>query len=349
MKGAKMVKESPEYVRISQAAAMVLGFKNGLFYRNAKSPCINILLTYTTGCAGNCAYCGLSMKRPGTYSEKSFIRVEWGIYALEEVIVRIGEKIDDVKRVCISMITNRKSVKDTKIITSVIRKALTVPISILAAPTILGPKDFDEFKKSGADHLGIAVDACTPELFDRLRGRGVHGPHQWEQYWQSLYRAVEVFGKGNVGVHLIVGLGETEKQMVEVIQHAHNKGIETHLFSFFPESDSALAHYKPPHIGTYRRIQLARYLINNNYATINDLMFDEKERIVRYNIPDNILNPIIDTGKPFMTSGCPGNDGEVACNRPYSDSLPGENIRNFPFLPDADDLIKIKYEISLFD
>lgn len=349
MKGVKMVKESPEYVRMSQAAAMVLGFKNGLFYRNAKSPCINILLTYNTGCAGNCAYCGLSMKRPGTYSEKSFIRVEWDIYPLEEVIVRIAEKRDDIKRVCIAMITNKKSVKDTKIITSTIRKELTVPISILAAPTILGPGDFDEFKKCGADHLGIAVDACTPQLFDRLRGRGVHGPHQWEHYWQSLYKAVEVFGEGNVGVHLIVGLGETEKQMVEVIQYAHNKGIETHLFSFFPEPDSALAHYELPHIGTYRRIQLVRYLINNNYTTINDFIFDERERIVGYKIPDNKLQVVIETGKPFMTSGCPGDGGEVACNRPYSDSLPGEDIRNFPFLPDANDLIKIKNELSLYD
>lgn len=344
-----MVQESPEYVRISQAAAMVLGFKNGRFYRNAKSPCINILLTYNTGCAGNCAYCGLSMKRPGTYSEKSFIRVEWNIYPLKEVIVRIAEKIDDIKRVCISMITNKKSVKDTKIITSAIRKESTVPISILAAPTILGPGDFDEFKECGADHLGIAVDACTPQLFDRLRGRGVHGPHQWEQYWQALYKAVEVFGKGNVGVHLIVGLGETEKQMAEVIQYAHNRGIETHLFSFFPEPDSALVNHKPPHIGTYRRIQLARYLINNNYARISDFVFDDKERIVRFNITNEKLDAVVDTAKPFMTSGCPGIDGEVACNRPYADSLPGEDIRNFPFLPNADDLEKIRNELCLYN
>lgn len=343
-----MKMESPEYIRISQAAAMVLGFKNGLFYRNAKSPCINILLTYEGGCAGNCAYCGLSMKRPGGFSEKSFIRVEWNSYPLGEVIQRMKKKNDYIKRLCISMITNHRAVDDTKKIINLLKTELPYPISVLAAPTILKHKDFFEMKRLGADRLGIAVDACTPALFERFRGRGVKGPHRWENYWQALYAAVEAFGRGYVGVHLIVGLGETEKEMVEVIQKAHDDGIETHLFSFFPEPDSILANHNPPNIGTYRRIQLARYLINKNICRIDDLEFDAKNRILRFKIPEDELERHIDSKKPFMTSGCPGEDGEVACNRPYSDSLPGEDIRNFPFLPDASDITRIKKELNLY-
>ncbi|HIE05850.1 MAG TPA: radical SAM protein, partial [bacterium (Candidatus Stahlbacteria)] len=52
--------ESPEYLKMSLAAAMTLDLKDGLFFRNAKSPCINLLLTYDSGCIGSCAYCGLS-------------------------------------------------------------------------------------------------------------------------------------------------------------------------------------------------------------------------------------------------------------------------------------------------
>ncbi len=343
-----MKMESPDYVRISQAAAMVLGFKNGLFYRNAKSPCINILLTYDNGCAGNCAYCGLSMKRPGEYREKSFIRVEWNNYPINEVIQRIKQKNDYVKRICISMITNRRAIDDTKKIIRMLHSEVPFPISVLAAPTILNQKDFFEMKKLGADRLGIAVDACTPRLFEQFRGKGVRGPHKWDAYWKALQDAVSAFGRGYVGVHLIVGLGETEKEMIEVIQNAQDKGIETHLFSFFPEPDSILAHHNPPNIGTYRRIQIARYLINKNICTINEIEFDEKDRIIKFKIPDSKLEEHINSGKPFMTSGCPGADGEVACNRPYSDSLPGDNIRNFPFLPDQNDIAKIKNELKLY-
>ncbi|MEO0095288.1 MAG: radical SAM protein [candidate division WOR-3 bacterium] len=343
-----MKMESPDYIRISQAAAMVLGFKSGLFYRNAKSPCINILLTYENGCAGNCAYCGLSMKRPGEYREKSFIRVEWNNYPISEVIQRIKNKNDYIRRICISMITNRRAVNDTKKIIQMLHNEVPYPISVLAAPTILSQEDFLEMKKLGADRLGIAVDACTPRLFEQFRGKGVKGPHKWETYWSALQQAVSAFGRGYVGVHLIVGLGETEKEMVETIQKAQDSGIETHLFSFFPESDSILAHQNPPSIGTYRRIQLARYLINKNVCTIKEFEFDEKGRITKFNIPEPELEKHINSGKPFMTSGCPGEDGEVACNRPYSDSLPGDDIRNFPFLPDPNDIAKIKKELKIY-
>ncbi len=338
-------KQSPEFIRISLAAAMVLGFKNGLFYRNAKSPCINILLTYDSGCAGNCAYCGLQSKRPGKFQNKSFIRVEWNIYHTDDVLRRIKEKSSAIERVCISMITNKRAVNDTKKLVEMIHNCVDVPISILTTPTVIEKNDLIEFQRNGAERIGIALDAAKPQIFEQLRGKGVGGPHKWEHYWKIMDESVEVFGRGMVGVHLIVGLGETEKEMVQVIQSAHTKGIETHLFTFFPEPDSLLANHNPPPIGQYRRIQLARYLINNNFLNFNDIEFDEKDRISRFAMAAQLLNEIIETGKPFMTSGCPNRNGEVACNRPYSDSLPGEDIRNFPFLPDKSDIEKIKKEL----
>ena len=68
--------ESPAGVRMSLAAAMTLGFAPGSFYRGARLFCINLLLTYKSGCAGRCAYCGLSRTRGAEASEggKSFAR-----------------------------------------------------------------------------------------------------------------------------------------------------------------------------------------------------------------------------------------------------------------------------------
>jgi len=48
-----------------------------------------------------------------------------------------------------------------------------------------------------------------------------------------------------------------------------------------------------------------------------------------------------------MTSGCPDEKGEVACNRPYSNSRPSKEIRNFPFLPEKEDINKIKNELEI--
>lgn len=340
-----MSKESPEYLRTSLAAAMTLGFKNGRFYRDAKLSCINLLLTYNSGCAGNCGYCGLSMRRPGTYEDKSFIRVEWPVYKLTDIRERISENVDRVKRICLSMITNKRIRKDTLEIIKILRQNLDIPISLLSSPTILDKSDLYRFKENGADMIGIAVDCATPHLFEKIRGKTVKGPHKWERYWKYYEEALEIFGKRKVGVHLIVGLGETEREMIETIQKAYDMGGCTHLFSFFPECNSLLSQHPQPPVGQYRRVQLARFLIDEGISRIDNFSFDSFGKLIDFGILQDNLSSIIETGTPFMTSGCPGRDGEVACNRPYANCPPGPEIRNFPFPPEKEDIQKINKEL----
>nr|MDO8043728.1 hypothetical protein [Candidatus Baldrarchaeota archaeon] len=85
-----------------------------------------------------------------------------------------------------------------------------------------------------------------------------------------------------MGVHFIVGLGEAEEEMVKAIQKAYDMGALTHLFSFFPEEGSLLENHSQPSIGTYRRIQLARYLINKGISKYENMRFDEKEKNRRF-------------------------------------------------------------------
>ena len=55
------------------------------------------------------------------------------------------------------------------------------------------------------------------------------------------------------------------------------------------------------------------------------------------------------TGEPFRTSGCEGYDGEVACNRPFGNSRPGPDIRNFLFKPDQKDMAKVRNQLKIPD
>jgi len=337
--------ESPEYLRMSLAAAMTLGLKPGLFYRDAKLFCINLLLTYSDGCVGRCSYCGLSKGREGEFGEKSFIRVEWPAYSIEEIVERIEKNICKVKRICISMVTHKRASADVPRVVRVLRGRVDIPVSLLITPTLLTEEDLKEFKKAGADRVGVAVDSATEELFKRHRGEGVKGPHKWDKYWEIFEKAVEVFGKERVGCHLIVGLGETEEQMVRTIQRVRDLAGSTHLFSFFPEAGSELERHEQPPVGQYRRVQLARYLIDEDISGFERIRFDSSGRIVDFGIDGKHLDTAIDSGIPFMTSGCPGEDGSVVCNRPYGDSLPGPDIRSFPFQPSGEDLEKIRSEI----
>jgi len=338
--------QSPGFLRMSLAAAMTLGFKNGLFYRNAKLYCINLLLTYPEGCAARCAYCGLSGNRPGQYTEKRFIRVTWPIYALEDIIQRILERTHRVKRICISMITRKRCVPDTLDICRKLRNAVDIPVSILVSPTLLKYEDLQALKNAGADKIGVAVDLATEPLFIQYRGKGVGGPHQWDRYWECLRQGVEIFGNGNAGPHFMAGMGETEKEMSLAMQKSRDMGGRTHLFSFFPEAGSLLENKGMPPMDQYRRIQLARYLIDHELSRADGFSFDQDQRILHYGLSSEQLETVVNSGEPFRTSGCSGNDGEVACNRPFANSRPGPDIRNFPFLPDAGDIENIRRQLN---
>jgi lipoyl synthase len=339
--------ESPEHVRMSLAAAMTLGFKPGIFYRNARLYCINLLLTYNSGCSARCAYCGLSAKRPGSYGKKSFIRVAWPNHAVADIIEAIGNRRKRVKRICISMITHKRAIEDTKTLCARFRAAYDVPVSLLISPTLVTRDDLLDFKAAGADRIGVAIDLATPALFDRFRGKGVGGPHQWETYWQCLESAAQIWGKGNIGPHLMVGMGETEKEMCATIQRSRDLGGTTHLFSFFPEAQSSLAEHVPPPMEQYRRIQLARYLIDKDLQRAEHLLYGDQGQIIDFNMSSSgALNEIIDSGEPFRTSGCEGYDGQVACNRPYANSRPGPDIRNYPFKPEIADIRRIRRQMG---
>lgn len=333
---------SPEYIQTSLAASLTLGFKQGSFHRNAKLTGLNLLLHYEEGCLGRCQFCGLSRSRQEGPKGKTFIRVDWPLYPLDEIIERAKGK-DQIHRVCISMITHPRALEDTIDVTKQFKERTDLLISILITPTLIhGIEPLRRMKESGADRIGIAIDAATPELFDRLRGRGVNGPHRWNHYWEVVRMGVEAFGKFYVGIHLIVGLGETEKEMVQAIQRGQDMGAYTHLFSFFPEKGSPMQDHPSPPLDQYRRIQLARWIINEGLSSIDQMRFDERGKLVDVGMD---VETLIRMGEPFMTSGCPGRNGKVACNRPYGNERPSGPIRNFPFMPEKEDIEEIRRQL----
>ena len=339
--------ESPEYVRTSTAADIVLGFSPGKFYRNAVPYCINLLLYFKDGCKANCLYCGQAREVAKDAACKTLIRVEWPLRKLDNVIASLKKILRTgcsfrPYRVCVATITNPKAVEAEIEVIRKIYHEVGMPISALITPTLFHKEEMKKLREAGAERIGIAIDCATPQIFDLLRGKAARGPHRWQRYLQGVEEAVQVMNKGKVGIHLIVGLGETEKQAVELIQKTHDMGAETHLFSFYPEEGSVLEKWPRPPISQYRRIQLARYLINNEITYAENMKYNQAEQIIDYGISKGLLADIIETGQPFITSGCPG------CNRPYSNEKPSEFPRNFPYPPTRKQIQKIKQQLQTY-
>ena len=346
---------SPDYVQMSTAAAITLGVMKGRMHRCSCTRCLNLLLTYPEGCRANCAYCGLARHREAErdYADRNFIRVDWPAVPMAEVadIVARDGADSPFHRMCISMITHPRSDQDTVTVLKTWTDRVdpsVIPISILSNPTTMTRDDVKRLKDMGSDIFTVAIDAATPEIFDRTRGKGVQSPHNWKKYWEILLDARDIFGPQKFGAHIIIGMGETEYEALSLVQQLVNLGGHSHMFCFFPEQGSLMDHLPATPRDQWRRVQLGRYLIDYCDKHIDDMSFDEQGRVADFGVPQSELDVIIDAGIAFRTSGCPGKFAEdiSACDRPYGDSPPSD-IASYPFQLEAVDIRKVRHQLGM--
>jgi len=325
----------PEKIRVSVGSAIVLGLIKG---RIDAPPTTVYMLTYRDGkCLANCGFC--PQARTSTSRADMLARVTWPAFPTEQVVeeIALSAHRGNVKRVCIQTLNYPTAFNDILHLTKLIHSSSNVPISLSCPP--FSKEQLKELAEAGADRISIALDAATEQLFDKVKGASTQSPYAWKRQHEALKEAVEVFGKNQVYTHLIVGLGETEKETIETIQQCTDSGICPSLFAFTPITGTTLENTPQPPIETYRRVQLARHLIIHRKTRFENMRFDNKQRIRDFGIPKAQLRQIIQEGTPFCTSGCP------ECNRPYYNERPGGPIYNFPRPPSPSEISQIEEQL----
>jgi biotin synthase-related radical SAM superfamily protein len=322
----------PEIIRVSIGSAIVLGLVEG---RLDVLPTTAYLLTYRNGkCTANCGFCPQAKKSRSRADMLS--RVNWPFFPIMQVVdrIEIATKQNKVMRVCVQALNYPTVFDDILSIVSNIRSRCAVPISISCQP--MNNDTIKKLAEAGVERIGIPLDAATEEIFDKIKGKQARGPYVWQRQLMILEDAVKVFGKKMVSTHIIVGLGETEEDLVRIIQLCVDMGVYPALFAFTPISGTALEQSLPPSLSLYRRVQLARYLIIQGKARYKNVCFDNEGRIVDFGVPRKTLYRTVESGVPFLTSGCPN------CNRPYYNEKPGGLIFNFPRMPTVEEINEVE-------
>jgi biotin synthase len=225
------------------------------------------------------------------------------------------------------------------------------PLSILVAPPTLNRTKMERFKAVGVDMIGIGLDAVTEDLFRRIRtdvpagGAGL----SWTKYWEVVNDAREIFGPWKVNVHTLVGLGETDRDLVDIFCRMRDAQIFSYLFCFNPEPDSRMGEHPKSELRRWRRIQLAKHLVETDGFVAAQFDFDADDNLAALDGDAAVVERSIESGIPFMTNGCPGAGGEPGCTRPYGSYRPSEPIRDFPFVPNPDDLAGIRSDLALHE
>ncbi|HOJ92130.1 MAG TPA: radical SAM protein [Dictyoglomaceae bacterium] len=274
---------------------------------NEDSPTTLYLLT-PVKCLNNCAFCiqAREVKREGFFLS----RISWPPVDLEELYILMQKRGKYFKRICLQVTKTSEWENYTEeILKNLIR--FNIPISISAPFEDINT--ISHFFSLGIDRINLSLDAGEKEIFEKIKeGR-------WEDRISLIEEASRIF-PGKITTHIIVGLGEKEKNLIETISLLSNWKITIALFAFTPLSGTPISHLKPPEHFTYRKIQIITYLLQKRIISFKDLLFNEDKLILTQEIL-NLTYPIFP--KIFKTLGCP------YCNRPYYNESPKMIPYNF--------------------
>jgi biotin synthase len=272
-------------------------------------------------CKANCQFCAQA-----SGSSADLTHIARGMYIpfdLEAVVERLKMAYERkyLARACIQTALYDTWWEDTVYLIKRIRKDCHIPISLSVFPLDTGK--YEILRKMGVNEIVIPLDACTPELFDKIKGKTAGGPYSWERHIEGMKLASVIFE--NVGTHLIIGLGESDEDAIKIISGFFNNDVNTALFSYtYIPGTQSKASDKTDHetVRHYRTVQLARYLILEKLASYPGMMFKEGV-LIDYGVDADVILQTIEDGKAFQTSGCPG------CNRPMANET-FSKILNFP-------------------
>ena len=282
-------------VLLSLGSAVKIGFKKG-------TPLVDQRTCYLMmggECNAGCLYCIRSK------NESKLSRVPWYEVSLEKTIPQIESCFE---RVCIQSVSYNNFIFDVKEIISKFSDSMPISVS-------LSLKDYKEIESlyGDVDKIGIGLDCATKKIFEKLKPY-----YSWDKIWQGLKSASEIFGNFNVICHLISGLGESEEDMALTFQNLFGIGVYPSLFAFTPIEGTDFGKLPPPDISSYRRLQLAHYLITSGIKGYEEFLFEEGKIIYDEEDFSSLKEDI------FITRGCP------SCDRPFYNESPKGPIYNFP-------------------
>ncbi len=305
-----------DLVRLSLGTAIEVGLEEGASDPNFTTA---FIMTYSENkCSANCAFC--PQARDSSSSPHMLARIGWPEYKLDDFIHHLRAGLN-FRRACIQCLNYPTVVKDVEEILAAVKTKVKLPVSICIHPVSLD--EMKRLKSAGAQKIGIAMDACTPELFEKIKGAGRRGPYQWDHHLEAMHQALEVFGPENVTTHLVVGLGETEAEATEFIIKMYEMGITVGLFAFTPIRGTALEETSQPALESYRRVQVLRYLVANKLVDREGVSADASGKLELKN-DAAWLRETLSSGEAFRVTGCSG------CNRPYYNERPRGPMYNYP-------------------
>jgi len=266
-------------------------------------------------CRFNCAFC--AQARLSTAQAHWLSRVAWPPFPAEEALPAVAQGFAQgrVVRCCLQVTASPDYGAQALSLVGKLHALSNVPLCVsIVAPDA---QHIASLLDCGVERVSLALDAASERVYCQAKGG------QWQQQLDLVCESAMRF-PGRIGTHLIAGLGETEQELVTLLQEMVERQVTVGLFAFTPVRGTAWAARRPPALSSYRRIQAARYLLAAGACRIQDMSFTQAGEILSFGLPPTQLRLSLAGGEAFQTAGCPG------CNRPYYNERPGKAMYNYP-------------------
>ncbi|MBC7235193.1 MAG: radical SAM protein [Chloroflexi bacterium] len=266
-------------------------------------------------CRRSCAFC--AQARDSRAPESALSRVLWPAFDAARIADAVAKAYAEgrIARACYQVTVYPDFVEHSRAAVALLAARCNIPICVsIAAGRV---EDVEALLAAGAERVTLALDAATPTIYEQVKGG------DWERAWLLLQECARRF-PGRMGTHLIVGLGESEREMIERIQALNDIQITIGLFALTPVKGTAWAEHNPPLLDAYRRVQAARWLIVQGMARAEAFHYDTSGRLISLGLSADALRDLLRNGEAYRTAGCPG------CNRPYYNERPGGTLYNYP-------------------
>ncbi|MGB9665990.1 MAG: radical SAM protein [Candidatus Cryosericum sp.] len=299
-------------IRASIGTLAVLGLRN---IHMSAVPTTAYLMT-GDACTGDCAYCGQGRSVLGDHSHLS--RITWPEVREEQLIEALSAHPEAFQRICFQTTASRGVLRQLLSLVPRMRETCGLPVSV--SYRVTRDAEADQLFAAGVDRIGIAIDCASEHLYPSIRGGSLVETKTLVEHLASRY-------PGHITTHLIIGLGETEREAAELMLELRRFRVLVSLFAFTPVAGTRMEHASPPLLLSYRKLQFLLGVLDDSEEVA--LSFDDRGGITSFGLSESWIRSFLEKRFVFVTHGCPG------CNRPFYTEVPGGTMFNFPAVPTA--------------
>jgi len=163
-------------------------------------------ITVTGSCIFRCRYCTV----PNFHGKRK---------SIDEIMAMVESVRHRIHAISITSGVLESIEEEEAYVLEVVRRlaCFGLPIGVSIYPTEKTP---DRLHELGVAEVKFNLEAATPDLFLKMCPGLDFG-----RIWQVLDRSVELFGKNRVFSNVIIGLGETDAEMVACIRRLTSHGV----------------------------------------------------------------------------------------------------------------------------